>query len=169
METIQAIMTRRSIRKYTTQSVSAEVMDQLLKAAMQAPSARNTQPWHFIIIDNKALLHEVPKFHPYSDMLRQAAAVIVVCGDLTLEKDLDYLNQNCSAATENLLLAAHASGLGAVWLGLFPRDKRVEGIRHLLKLPQYIIPISMIALGYPAEEKQAVDRFNLRRVHFNGW
>jgi len=169
MKTIEAILSRRSIRQFTNQPVSAELVDQLLEAAMQAPSARNTQPWHFVCMDDRKLLNAIPHFHPYAQMLGQAPLAIVVCGDTTLEGNIHYLNQNCSAATQNILLAAHALGLGAVWLGIFPREQRVDGLRELLKLPETILPISLVALGYPAEHPDRVARFKRERIHRNGW
>lgn len=169
METIEAILSRRSIRQFTNQPVSEELVEQLLEAAMQAPSARNTQPWHFVWMDDRKLLDAVPRFHPYAQMLRQAPLAIAVCGDTTLESNIHYLNQNCSAATQNLLLAAHALGLGAVWLGIFPREQRVDGLRQLLNLPETILPISLVALGYPAEHPGRVVRFRRERIHRNGW
>lgn len=169
MEAFDTILSRRSIREYTDKQIDQEIIDQLLQAAMSAPSARNTQSWQFIVINNREVLNKIPNFHPYSEMLKTAPLAICVCGDYTLEKDINYLNQNCSAATENILLAAHALGLGAVWLSVFPREKRVNGIINLLKLPDHIVPISLISLGYPAEKKERADRFNRQKIHINQW
>ena len=120
METIEAILTRRSVRDFKTDPVSKEDLMDLLKAGMQAPSARNKQPWHFIVIDDPDVLHAIPEFHPYSKMLLQAPLAILVCSDRSLESKRASWLQDCSAATQNILLAAHAKGLGAVWLGIFP-------------------------------------------------
>ena len=169
MEALDIILTRRSIRQYTNEQIPQEIIDQLLQAAMSAPSARNTQSWQFIVIKDLELLNKIPNFHPYSEMLKTAALAICVCGDYRLEKDVNYLNQNCSAASENILLAAHALGLGAVWLGVFPREKRVNGMIELLNLPDYVVPISLVSLGYPAEHKQKSDRFDRNKIHINQW
>lgn len=144
-------------------------MTELLKAGMYAPSARNYQPWHFIILQDQQMLEKVTEFHPYASMLPKASAGIVVCGDKSIEPTGEYINQDCSAATQNILLAAHDHGLGSVWLGLYPRDARVEGMKKLLGLPENILPISLIAIGYPAEEKPVPERFKTDRVHYNAW
>ena len=169
MEALEAILTRRSIRKYTDEPVPEELVKSLLEAAMNAPSARNTQSWHFIVVTDKKILNKVPSVHPFSDMLRHAPLAILVCGDKDIEPNDDYINENCCAATENILLAAHASGLGAVWLGVFPRKERVEGLTRLFNLPQNIVPVSMISIGYPAEKKSKENRFKQTRIHYNNW
>lgn len=169
MEAIQAILSRRSIRKYTNRTVSAQLVEELLNAAMSAPSAGNQQPWHFVVLTDHNIMDEIPKFHPYSAMLKDAAVAILVCGDERLEKHKGYWMQDCSAATENLLIAAHANGMGAVWLGVYPRADRVDGIRRLLAIPEEIIPFALISIGYPAEEKPPANRFDSSRVHRNGW
>jgi nitroreductase len=169
METIEAILTRRSIRKYKPDPVPDEVVKELLEAAMSAPSAGNQQPWHFIVIHDRAILDAIPTFHPYSQMLKEAPLGIVVCGDLEKQIHDGYWVQDCSAATENLLLAAHAKGLGAVWLGVYPREPRVIGVKEILKLPDYIIPLCIISLGLPAEEKPPAKRFIPERIHYDRW
>lgn len=171
MDAMEAILTRRSIRRYTSQAISEETVRKLLKAAMSAPSANNAQPWHFVIIDDREVIAEIPTFHPYSHMLSEAALAILICGNVqnALLSSEGYLIQDCSAATQNLLLAAHAEGLGAVWLGIFPRPERIDGMRKLLELPDYIMPTALISLGYPAEEKPREDRFDPAKVHRNRW
>jgi nitroreductase len=140
-----------------------------LDAAFSAPSASDRRPWHFIIIDNREILDAIPKFHPYSNMLKNTNQAILVCGDLHLEKSEGYLSVNCSAATENILITAHAKELGACWLGVYPRKERINGIKKLLNLPEHILPISLISLGYPAEHKDKEDRYDENRVHYNKW
>jgi len=167
METLEAIRTRRSIRKYADRSVPEKVVETLLRAAMAAPSAGNEQPWQFVVLDDRETLAAIPEYHPYSAMLKEAPLAIVVCGDVRLERYKGYWVQDCSAAMENLLLAAHASGLGAVWLGIYPMEERVVKTQELLKLPGEVIPLGIAALGYPAEEKEPADRFNAERVHRN--
>jgi nitroreductase len=163
------ILSRRSIRQYTNQPVSAQQVRDLLAAAMAAPSAGNQQPWHFVVMDDRAVLDQVPSFHPHSTMIREAPLAIAVCADLTKATHPGMWVQDCSAATENLLLAAHAMGLGAVWLGIYPRDERVAGLRRLLALPENVMPLSLIPIGYPAEEKPPADRFQESRIHRNRW
>ncbi len=169
MDAVVAILSRRSIRKYTVQPVSDEIIKKLLEAAMSAPSAGNEQPWHFIIIKDHKILDEISKFHPYSWMLKEAPVAILVCGDEELEKYPGYWIQDCSAAIENILIAANAKGLGAVWLGIYPREERIKGIRKLIDLPKHIVPQSLIAIGYPAEQKPPPNRYKDSRVHYNSW
>lgn len=167
MEAMETILTRRSIRHYTDQSVSPELITRLLRAAMQAPSASNKQPWYFVVIDDRQILDKVPEFHPYSNMLWQAPLAIAVCANS--EAQPLYWTQDCAAATENILLAAHAEGLGAVWLAIYPREERVRGLKILLGLPDNIMPLSLISVGYPSEKKMPEDRYDPSRVHNNHW
>ena len=169
METFEAIFDRRSIRKYDTRPVEVEKIVEMLKAAMYAPSANNTQPWQFMVITNREMLDELRRVHPYAAMLATAPLAILVCGDKSREPNEGYLNTNCSAATQNLLLAAQALGLGSVWLGVFPREERIKGISGVCKLPEHIIPISLIALGYPAETKVRPARFLPEKIHWEKW
>jgi nitroreductase len=169
MDLLEAIHTRRSIRQFTEQPIPEEVLEKVLKAAMQAPSARNFQPWHFIIIDDRKLLKEIPRFQPYAAMLETAPLAIAVCGDFTLEQTVEYIALDCAAATQNMLLTAHGLGLGAVWLGIYPREKRIEGLKKLLQLPEKILPVSLIVLGHPAEHQPPISRFKQERIHHNFW
>ena len=170
MDAMDALFSRRSIRKYTGETITEELLREVLEAAMSAPSAGNQQSWHFIIIDDRKILNEVPAFHPHSLMLREAPVAILVCGDLQLEKHAGYWVQDCAAATENLLLAIHAKGLGAVWLGIYPREERVAGLRRLLAMPDHVIPFALIPIGHPAESKPPrPDRYNAVRIHHNHW
>lgn len=169
MDAMNTIFSRRSIRKYTTQPVTDQMIKELLEAGMSAPSARNDQPWHFIVINDRRVLDEIPKFHPHSPMLKETPVAILVCGDLHLEKHEGYLALDCAAATENILIAVQAKGLGAVWLGIYPIEERINGIRKLLNIPGHIMPISLIPIGYPAEQKPRENRYNASRVHYNRW
>lgn len=170
MDALEAIFNRRSIRKYTDKPVPRETIDQLLAAAMAAPSAGNEQPWRFVIIDDRSILDDVPSYHPHSLMVRRAPAAVLVCADMTLRKyDSDWWIQDCAAATENLLLAATRLGLGAVWLGVYPMEDRVAGFRKALNIPDQITPFALIPLGWPDETKSSVDRYQADRVVHNGW
>lgn len=169
MEVLEAIFTRRSIRQFTDQPVEAEKVENLLRAAMQAPSAHNKQPWHFLIINDRNLLNQIADFHPYAKMLYKAPLALAVCGDLGQESNDRYLALNCAAATQNILLAAHGLNLGAVWIAVYPREERIKKIKLLLELPLHIIPISLVAVGYPAQKIEPEDRYDPKRVHVNRW
>lgn len=169
METMDAILTRRSIRKYTNQSIPDKLLKEIIEAAMSAPSAKNEQPWHFIIIRDKVLFNKIMEFHPYAEMLKEAPLAILVCSDVTLAFNKEYAVIDSCAATQNLLLAAHAKGLGAVWLGIYPREERITGMKKLLSLPEDILPISLIPMGYPAEQKPRENRYNQSRIHYDKW
>ncbi len=169
MDAMTAILSRRSIRRYTKEPIPDEVIKELLEAAMSAPSAGNEQPWHFVVITDRELLDEIPKIHPYAQMLREAPVAILVCGDRNLQKYEGYWVQDCSAATENILIAVHAKGLGGVWLGVYPLEDRVNGIRKLLGIPEDVTPFSIVSIGYPAERKPPANRYNAERVHKNRW
>ena len=169
MEAMQAILGRRSIRKYRQGEVGDDMVRQLLEAAMSAPSAGNEQPWHFIVIRDRAVLNAIPNFHPYAHMLREAAVGILVCGDPKLEVYKGFWVQDCSAATENMLIAAHALGLGAVWLALHPLVEREAAIRKMLSIPDHIIPLCVVSLGWPAEEKAPAGRYREDRVRHERW
>ncbi|MBN1571863.1 MAG: nitroreductase family protein [Deltaproteobacteria bacterium] len=169
MDAMDAILTRRSIRKYTGRPVSEETVKELLTAAMSAPTAADQRTWEFVVIDNRKILNEIPGFHPHSKMLLGAPLAVCVCSDLRKETRAGYWPQECGAATQNILIAANALGLGAVWLGIHPVEERVEGLKKLLGLPEGVMPLSLIALGYPAEEKPPLNRYEGGKVHRNGW
>ncbi|MCK4626092.1 MAG: nitroreductase family protein [Phycisphaerae bacterium] len=168
---MDAILSRRSIRKYTDQAVPEEVITELLKAAMSAPSAGNQQPWRFVVIDDRRILDEIMTIHPYSAMLKEAPLVILVCFDKGLELEVveGLWPQDCSAATENILIAAQAIGLGAVWLGVYALKNMVAEFRKLVGAPDHIIPFSLISIGYPAEQKPPANRYDSSRIYHNRW
>lgn len=169
MDAINTILSRRSIRKYTNRPVPQEVIKSMLNAAMHAPTARNIQPWHFVVVDKRATLDLLAEAHPYAKMLKEATLAILVCGDKKLQEMDGYIVQDCSAATQNILLTAHANGLGAVWLGMYPREKRMEDVGQVLNIPEHILPVSLISIGYPDESKDTPERFKADRVHYNGF
>jgi nitroreductase len=136
---------------------------------MYAPSARNQQPWHFLVIDERPLLGRIREIHPYASMLSDAELAILVLGDTTLELSRGYWPVDCAAATQNILLAAHALGLGAVWLGVYPREERQKGIHGLFNLPGHVHPFAIISVGIPAEEKPFPERFKEERIQWNEW
>jgi nitroreductase len=166
-EFIQTIFARRSIRKYAEESVSETDIKTLLEAAMAAPSASNRKPWQFVVVTERQTLDRLAEVHPHGKMLFEAKLCIAVCGDLTeMER---FWVQDCSAATENLLLAATALGLGAVWLGVYPREERVTAVRQVLGIPEAIVPLNLISIGHPAEEKEPRTQYDEVRVHRERW
>jgi nitroreductase len=169
MDAIEAILTRRSIRRFRDEPVSEDLIETLLRAAMSAPSAGNQQPWHFVVIRDRETLDTTSTVHPYATMAAEAPLAIVVCGDTTLEQHKGFWVQDCAAAVQNLLLAAHASGLGAVWCGIHPSEGRAKGFRELLSIPEPIIPLALLVVGHPNEKKPAADRFDPGRVHRDRW
>jgi nitroreductase len=169
MDTLEAIFTRRSVRKFLDKRVPEEIVQNLLAAGMQAPSARNQQPWQFVVIDDRQMLAKLPTFMPNAAMVEGAPMAILVCGDLSLEKSPGYWVVDCSAATENMLLAAHALGLGAVWCGVYPRGPRMDGLRKLLNLSENVVAHSLVVIGYSDGSVAPADRNRPERVHYNRW
>lgn len=166
---MNAILLRRSIRHYTSDPVPSTMITDLLRAAMAAPSAGNEQPWQFVVINDRTILDKIPRFHPFARMLHEANTAILVCGDLSRVIHEGFWAQDCAAATENLLLAATELKLGAVWVAVYPREERVAAFRELLEIPQDIVPFALVPVGFPDEEKEPVDRFDSRRIHYNAW
>ena len=168
---LQFILGRRSIRIYAPGDVADSAVDQMLQAAMAAPSAVAKDPWRFVVIRKPETLSAIAAALPNGGMLATAPLGIIVCGDLDAAHDrqLSYLLQDCSAAVENLLLAAHALGLGACWLGVHPREDRIRRLREILSLPASIIPVAGIAIGRPGEEKEPRTRYNRGCVHWEKW
>ena len=165
------IFGRRSIRLYSPEAVSEAEVQKLLEAAMAAPSAAAKDPWRFVVVRNRQTLADIVAALPNGQMLAGAALGIAVCGELPAAHDqqLSYLLQDCSAAIENLLLAAHILGLGACWLGVHPREQRMNALKKILSLPPSVIPVACIAIGHPAEAKEPLTRFNRDYVHSEKW
>lgn len=167
-ELINMIFTRRSIRKYTIEPVSKKDIKTMLEAAMAAPSASNGKPWHFIVVTNRKILNNLAKAHPYGKMLSEAPLCIAVCGDKTISARSWV--QDCSAAAENLLLAATALGLGAVWVGVLEEEEEcINRIREVLNIPESSIPLNLISIGHPAEKKDPRTQYDEKRVHREQW
>lgn len=165
------IFSRRSVRVYQRTEVGDDHVRDLLEAAMAAPSAVAKDPWEFVVVRNRSMLNRLATGLPNGQMLADAALGIVVCGDLQRAHDrhLSYLLQDCSAAIENLLLAAHALGLGACWLGVHPREDRVAHVRSLLAVPDVVIPVAIVSLGWPAESPAPRTRYRAEAVHHEIW
>ncbi len=166
-ELIEAIFARRSIRKYTSEPVDEKDCRTLLEAAMAAPSSSNRKPWHFIVVTNRETLDELGQAHPYGKMLLETPLAIAVCGDTKISPRSWV--QDCSAATENLLIAATALNLGAVWLGVYPREERVSAVRQVLKIPNDVVPLNIVSIGHPAEVKAPRTQYDKERIHQNTW
>lgn len=164
------IATRTSIRDYEARPVEKEKIEKMLRAAMAAPTAMNKQPWHFVVVDQRNVLDALAGTNPYAKMLKKAPLAIVVCGntDKMIEGGgRDFWIQDASAATENLLLAAHAMGLGAVWTGAYPSEERCISISKVLSLSDNLIPLNMIVVGYPAEHPQPKQKFKEENISYN--
>ena len=171
-EVYDNIMTRVSVRQFTGEKISAEQIDTLLRAAMAAPSAINKQPWAFIVVTDEGIISRLGEELPFSRCSNQPACAIVPCGDLSkaIEGDMAaFWINDVSAATENLLLAAHSMGLGAVWTGVHPNMERVAQVQGILGLPEHIIPLCIVPVGVPAEQPEVKDKFRNDNIHYNGW
>ena len=169
MDAIDCIMTRRSVRKFKSEKISEDKIKILLEAAMNAPSAVRSEDWEFIVIDERKTLDRISELNPYAKYAKEAPLAILVCGNLSKEKIKGFWQQNCAAAMENLLLAAHASGLGAVWTGVHPMENIESAYRNLLSLPDNIVPMSLAIIGVPDQRILKEDRFKKEKVHRNKW
>jgi nitroreductase len=173
MSDLSWIMNRKSVRSYKDQAVSAEDLETILRAGMAAPSAVNQQLWEFIVIDQPESLKILGEELPYAKMLLHAHAAIIVCGNLNKTFDHDpqspFWIMDCSAATQNILLAVEALGLGAVWTAVYPAPQRIESVQRILNLPPSVIPLNVIPIGYPAADEQPKNKWNAKAVHWNHW
>ncbi len=164
---IEPILKRRSIRRYTPEPVSEEQITRLLEAGMAAPSASNKKPWHFVVVTDRETLDKLSHYGSHWDMLREAPLCVVVCGDAGISDR--YWVQDCSAATENILLAVSMMGLGAVWLGCHPNPERVDPTKKLLGIKDPVTPLAVLSIGHPAEEKETRTQYDAGRVHRDRW
>ena len=169
MEVLEALRTRRSIRKYTKEEIPEGDIRKIIEAAMSGPSAANSQPWHFVIEKTRSILNEISKVSPYAKMTKDAAIAIVVCGDPKLDKIPQFWPQDCSIAAQNILLAAHSLGYGAVWTAAYPMEDRVKNLQKLLGIPSSIIPLAVIPIGKPAEIKEGDKPYLEERIHLDKW
>ncbi|HDQ16218.1 MAG TPA: nitroreductase family protein [Bacteroidetes bacterium] len=170
MNTIDAIMSRRSIRKKTNLKVSDKDIKTILAAAMNAPSAGDGRPWHFVVIKDKEKLHKIAdKIDEGNPMFKQASLAILICGDEKKEGFPGFYLQDCSCAAQNIYLAAHELGLGSVWIALWSVKPRIDGIREIINIPEDKTPFAIFPIGYPAEELPAENRYDESLVHFEDW
>jgi nitroreductase len=163
---LNIIFARRSIRQYTDEPVSEADIQSLLEAGMAAPSASNRQPWHFVVVTDRATLRALGNAHPFGKMIAHAGLGIAVCGDPAKS---DWWVQDCSAATENILVAAAGLGLGGVWLGCHVRHERESAVRGVLGIPDHIGVLSLLSIGHPAEQMEARTQYDTACVHRGGW
>jgi len=169
MEILEAIYTRRSIRKFVMGDVSDDILRQILRAGMSAPNSGNQRLWQFVVVKDPNQMEKIIDAYPYAKMLRDVPIAIIVCFDKSKEKYEERWQMDCAAATLNILLAAHGLGLGGLWLELFPVEDHVNAIRKSFGMPEYVIPFAVVALGHPAEEKPGLDRYEESLVHYDSW
>jgi nitroreductase len=169
--TLSVIHSRKSVRNFISEkTIPQETLDTVVRAGMAAASAMNQQPWHFIVIDDRVTLDALASGLPYAKMLYQAAAAIVVCGDSSVKVgDSSLWELDCSLASGNILLAVEAIGLGAVWTAVHPDLERIAFVRSILNLPENIIPLNVIPIGYPAGEDMPKDKIDAKKIHRNKW
>lgn len=167
---MEAIYNRRSVRNYLDKPIAENDVKLLLRAAMRAPSAGNEQPWEFIVLQDKTAIRAASEVSPYAKPLMGAPLAIVVCGNMERckfpDEERNYWVQDCSAAIENILIEAHYLGLGSVWLGIYPNAKRVKDLSKLLDLPENVIPLGIVSIGYPLEILPPIDTFQQERIHY---
>lgn len=168
METIKAIMSRRSIRTWTKEAVTEEKRMIILEAAMNAPSAADARPWHFVTMDDPSIIKQFTGLGG-TEMLEESTFMVLVCGDQSKEVYPGFWPQDCSCATQNMQLAAHDIGIGCVWIAIFPLEDRVETCRNILGIPKPITPFSLLAMGVPNETLSPEYRYDAQRLHQNKW
>lgn len=165
--TLETIFNRKSVRKYTERPVDKEMLETLVRAGMAAPSSRDRRPWEFIIVTDRNLLDTMGDGLPLARMLKETKQAIIVCGDTIKSNNAWQLD--CSAAAQNVLLAAESMGLGAVWTAAYPYPERMKVVRDALQLPEHIVPLTVIPVGYPVGMEKTKDKFNKKQMHYNGW
>lgn len=169
---IENIMTRASVRAYQNRPVEDGKIDTLLRAAMAAPTAADKRPWRFVVVTEKDQIEALAKTNERATFMTKAPLIIVVCGDMRRALDgpgRDYWIQDVSAATENMLLAAHALGLGAVWTGCYPSKERYEAVARVLELPKEVVPLAVVVVGYPAQPVQPKDKWDEDLVSYDAY
>lgn len=166
---MNTIFNRRSVRKFTNQDINPEDINLILKAAMEAPSASNEQPWDFIVVRNKETMLQILDIDSHAGALKTANVAVVVCGDKTKEKYNGYWVQDCSASIQNILLEATDLGIGSVWLSIYPDEERVSLLKPILNIPENVTPLAIIALGYPDENQKPKDNYKPERIHTEKW
>lgn len=169
MQAIEAIRTRVSIREFTPENVHEEELNTLLDAALCAPSANARRPWHFITVQDKEMLQTLGEIGRYTGPIGRAPLCVVVCGDGNIQTTREFVLEDCAAAIQNLLLAAHALGLGAVWCGVEMGSDMEKQLAELFRTPEKVVPMAMIAIGRPAQTRTAQNRFDTAKLHREKW
>lgn len=169
MDVLTAIRTRRSIRKFSKKTIDEEALNTIMEAGFCAPSSKNKRPWHFILVKEREKLIKIAENDSNHKFISESYCCIVVCGDKNTQGMYDFILEDCSAAVQNMLLAAHGLGIGAVWCGLMKGTNALKFIIELFELPTKIIPVAMIAFGYPDENKESFERFDVSKVHYEKW
>lgn len=171
-DTLKTIFNRKSVRSYAEGAVTGEQLTMLVKAGMAAPTAVDARPWDFIVITDRAVLKQLSDALPYAKMAVGAGAAIMVTGDLKRQfggRDSLYWIMDCSAASENILLAAESMGLGAVWTAVYPDQARVSAVRSILAIPEHVVPLNFIPVGLPSGKDKPKDKFDQKRIHKDRW
>lgn len=169
MNTLESIHSRRSIRRFTEQTITDEQLHTLLDAAMTAPSAGNAQPWEFIIVRSQEGREGIARRHPYAAMALKSQVCVAICGNTANEKYPGFWPQDCAAAIQNLLLAARDLGIGSVWTGVYPLEDRIKNFKEFFNLPEHVIPLGIVVLGYPDQPFTEHHRFDASKVHQETW
>ncbi len=169
MDFLEIVHTRRSIRKFTEEKVSEQDISTMLHAAMVSPTAANSQSWRFIVIDDRAILDDMPKLSPYTTPAVGAPLAILVCGDTTAGRVPQYWPQDGAAAIQTMMLTARSLGLGTVWCGLYPNEEREQAFIKAFGLPGHILPLGLVVIGHPAQPFSYEDRYDETKVHRNHW
>ena len=164
---IDNILNRKSVRKYSDKKVEQEKIDEILKCAMAAPSAMNKQPWEILVVTDKEKLEKIAEVCPNAAYSKNSQVTIIVCGDKNISDK--FWEQDCCAVTENVLLAAEALGLGAVWCAVYPFDDKIVGIKELFGMPENIVPLNVIPMGYPLTNEEPKQKYDAKKVHVNNW
>ena len=169
-EIIKTILTRASIRNYTDEEIPRKDLELIVKAGMAAPSAMNIQPWRIVVVTEREILDSLADKLAYAKMLRKAGAAIVVCGEIGLNIIAKkYWDQDCSALSQNILLAVHSLGYGAVWTGVYPDKNKEKGVREVLGIPDKIHALNVIAIGVPKRKAKVKDKFDKKKLHWEKW
>jgi len=171
-ETLKTIFARKSVRAFTEEPVSTETLETIIRAGMAAPSAVDKRPWEFIVVTDRQILKQLADVLPFARMTATAAAAVIVAGDIKKQfcgEDADYWIVDCSAATENILLAAESLGVGAVWAAVYPEDDRITAVSSILGIPSHIVPLNVIPVGMAGGREKPKDKWNPAQLHWNTW
>jgi nitroreductase len=170
-DTLSIIHQRKSVRNFTGAPVTKEHLDMLIRAGMAAPSAVNCQPWEFIVVTDRTILDALGNALPFAKMIFKAGAAITVCGNPSNahRKLMEYAVLDPALASENILLAAEALGLGAVWTAAYPYPERMQSVRDILHIPEYIIPLNVIPVGHPTGEDIPKYKYQPTKIHWEQW